>query len=116
MHDAAEQNSDALAISLQGYITFDGLKFRPSSARNQREQPLADAVQRQYARRVHIAQHTDDRGMLLIQTDNNLWLDRTVLQPSYYRLLDIRNSPARRGDFPSIRNINAPLLVHRLGR
>ena len=55
VHHAAQQHPDVLAVPLQRHVGFDRLELRAAGARNQRQQPLADAVESQHTGRVHVA-------------------------------------------------------------
>ena len=116
MHHAAEQHLDALAVPLQRHVAFDRLEFRPTGARDQRQQPFTDAVEGQHAGRVHIAQNADDARVLLIEADDHLRLDGAVAQPGNDRLLNFRYGSRRGGNFAGIGNIDAALLIDGLRR
>ena len=116
VHDPAQQNLHALAVTLQRDPAFDRLEFRSAGARDHRQHPLADAVERDHAGRVDVAQDADDARMLLSQLDDNLRLDGAVSQPGDDRLLNFGQGPCGGGNLAGVGNIDIALLIDRLRR
>ena len=90
MNNAAQRYAHALAVALQCNVALDRLVLWSTRTRNQRKHPFADAVERQNARRIYVAQHADNTRVLLIEADDHLGLDRSVAQPSNDGLLNFR--------------------------
>ena len=101
MHNAAQQHLHALAVALQRHIAFDRLEFRATGPRNQRQQPLADAVERSTPGVFTVAQDADHAGVLLIQADDDLRLDGAIAQPGNDGLLNSGKVRAAAGISPA---------------
>ena len=116
VNHAGQQNPDAPPVPLQRYVTFDRFELRATGARDQRQQPFADAVEGQDTWRIDVTQNADDARVLLIKADDHLRLDRAVPQPGNNRLLYLWNRSRSSGNLSSVGNINGSLLVNGLRR
>ncbi len=116
MHNTAEQDPNLLSVPLQRHVAFNRFELGSAGSRNQRQQSLADAVERQDTRRVDVAQDAHDARMLLVQADDDLRLDRAIAQPRHDSLLNVGQRPCGCGNLTRIGHVDASLLVDRLRR